>query len=221
MSLVTVGSVVGSPGATTTAFAMVRHRPQTAVLVEADPDGGRVATWLNTDHRPGLIDLLTSVRDLPLDELLAWVQRLDDRSSARVVVAHPSGDIVDRALRAGVQDLVGRLDQMSLDVVCDVGRYRIDSPAGPLIEAASCRVVVTRGSLEQVAVLSHALERLRQWGPLVVAVTGSGPYAAGEVGQALGVVAVDVPGGGAVLPHRRADKAIEQLAQHVWNGVPR
>lgn len=219
MTLVAIGSVVGAPGATSTALALARQHRGHVVLLEADPDGGRLGLRLNVDHRPGLVDLLTSARDLPPDELFGWVQRPDPVSSAQVVAAHPSGDIVERALRSGVHDLVGVLADAPFDVVCDVGRFRIDSPAAPLFAAAARRVIVTRGHLIEVAVLSHALERLRELGPVVLAITGNGPYGAGEVGRALGVPAVGIPHEGTPGPGRRFLRAVDELGAAVWSGV--
>lgn len=216
MTMITVGSVVGSPGATTTALALARRHHRPVVLLEADPDGGRLGLRLNLDHRPGLVDLLTSARDLPPAEVFGWVQRCDPSSSAQVVVAHPAGDIVERALRSGVHDLVRALADTPFDVVCDVGRYRVDSPASPLFTVAARRVIVTRGDLVEVAVLSHALERLRESGPVVVAVTGDGPYGAGEVGRALGVPAVGLPPVGTPGPGRRFVRAVDDLAGALW-----
>jgi hypothetical protein len=218
MTMIVVGSVVGAPGATTTALALARQHDRPVVLLEVDPDGGRLALRLNIDHRPGLIDLLTSARDLPPTELFGWVQRADPSSSAQVVVAHPSGDIVERALRSGVHDLVRVLADTPFDVVCDVGRYRFDSPASPLVAASARRVVVTRGELLEVAVLSHALERLRGLGSVVVAVTGDGPYSAGEVGRALGVPAVGLPAVGVPGPSRRFVRAVDDLRAVSWPG---
>jgi len=220
MTVVTVGSVVGAPGATTTALALARRRTRPVVMLEADPDGGRLALRLDTDHRPGLVDLLTSARDLTAEESFGWVQRPDAQSGARLVIAHPSGDVVERALRAGVRQLVATLRGASFDVVCDVGRYRADSAAGPLAEAAAWRVVVTHGALVEVAVLSHALERLRQLGPVAVVLTGDGPYTAREVAEALDVPTVRLPVPGAV-PGRRYLRALDELSAPLWSEGPR
>ena len=218
MTVITIGSVVGSPGATTTALALVRRHHRPVVLVEADPDGGRLALRLNTDHRPGLVDLLTSARDLDADTLFHGVQRRDPHSSAQVVVAHPAGDIVERALRTGVHDLVTTLRHATFDVVCDVGRYRLDSPAEPLMRMAAWRVVATRGDLGDVAVVAHALDRVKSWGRVMVAVTGRGAYGPHEVSEALGVPTSGIPPVGESLPSRRYLRAIDAMATRLFDG---
>jgi hypothetical protein len=217
MTLITVGSVVGSPGATTTALALARAHTTPVVLLETDPDGGRLATWMRCEHRPGLVDLLASAHALGVGDSFDWVQRPDALSSAQIVMAPPSGEVVDRALRAGLHDLIPPLTAAPFDIVCDIGRYRVDSPVESLIASATCRVIVTRGDLADVAVLSHALERLRPWGASVVAVAGRATYGAGEVEDALTVPTVHLPAVGGVLPNKRYLRALADLAALVWS----
>jgi hypothetical protein len=213
---VTVGSVVGAPGATTTALALVRSRTQPAVLLETDPDGGRLTSWVRVEHRPGTVELLAAARGLETGDALHWVQRPDPASAAHLVVAHPSGELVDRALRSNADDLARLAVGAPFDVVCDVGRYRPDCPTWPLCTAAAWRVVVTRGDLADLAVVSHTVMRLRELGPVLVVVTGDGSYGAGEIANALDVPAVGLPPIGTPVPSRRFLRAIDELNLRLW-----
>lgn len=218
MTTITVGSVVGAPGATTTALALVRHRRTPLLLLEADPDGGRLASWMRVEPRPGTVDLLAAARDLEAGDDFPWAQRSDTQSDSNVVVAHPSGELVDRALRNRAAELARVIAGAPFDVVCDVGRYRVDSPAHPLCLMAAWRVVVTRGDLSDVAVMSHALVRLRELGPVMVVVTGNGPYGADEIAAALEVPVLGLPPVGTPLPSRRFLRAVDELNQRLWAG---
>lgn len=218
MSLVTVGSVTGAPGASTIALALVRCRRQPSVLFEADPDGGCLTSWLGVEHRPGLIDLMAAVHGNQALEPVDWAYRADAPSVAKIVVGHPSGDVMSRALSAGVHDLLRVIETQSCDVVCDVGRYRLDSPAAPLFAAASTRVVVTRGELADLAVLSQALGALRRVGSVMVVVTGAARYGVDEIAEVLEAPTVGVPPVGTPLPSRRYMRAIEALTDRLWNG---
>jgi MinD-like ATPase involved in chromosome partitioning or flagellar assembly len=219
MTLVTVGSVTGAPGASTTALAVVRCRRQPSVLIEADPDGGCLTSWLGVEHRPGLIDLLASVHRNQTPEPFDWVYRGDEHSTAKMVVGHPAGEVMSRALRAGAHDLLRVIEFAALDVLCDVGRYRLDSPAAPLFAAASTRVIVTHGELADLAVLSQTLVSLRREGAVVVVVTGNSRYRVDEIAEVLEVPTVGVPPVGAPLPSRRYMRAIEALTDRLWNGA--
>lgn len=218
MTLVTIGSVTGAPGASTTALALVRGRRRPCLLLEADPDGGCLTSRLGIEHRPGLIDLLASVHRNQSPEPIDWVYRNDAPSSAKLVVGHAAGDVMSRALHAGVHDLLRVIEMVPWDVLCDVGRYRPHSPAAPLFAAASTRVIVTRGELADLAVLSQALGSLRPMGSLMVVVTGATLYRVEEIAEVLEVPTTGVPPVGSPLPSRRYLRAIEVLGERLWDG---
>ena len=59
-----VGSISGSPGATSLAIDLARTcaGATPALLVEVDPDGGRLAARLDLPLRPGLTELAGAAR---------------------------------------------------------------------------------------------------------------------------------------------------------------
>ena len=80
MTLVTVCSVSGSPGATSVAIGLAATWPEPErrrVVVEADPDGGRLGAELGTGVEPGLMALALAARTTALtaDELVDEVPR--------------------------------------------------------------------------------------------------------------------------------------------------
>ena len=69
MTSVAIASVADAPGATTLAVGLVSTWPITsepAVLVEADPDGGRLGSRLGVGVEPGLMSLALASRTSPL-----------------------------------------------------------------------------------------------------------------------------------------------------------
>ena len=65
MTLVAVGSVAGSPGATRFALGLAAAWPDPSrqrVVVEADPDGGRLGAELGVGAEPGLMALALAAR---------------------------------------------------------------------------------------------------------------------------------------------------------------
>ena len=68
MTLVVVGSVAGSPGATRLAIGLAAAWPDAGrrrVVVEADPDGGRLGAELGVGVEPGLMALALAARTAP------------------------------------------------------------------------------------------------------------------------------------------------------------
>jgi len=65
MTVVAVGSVSGSPGATRFVLGLAAAWPDPArarVVVEADPDGGRLGAELGVGVEPGLMALALAAR---------------------------------------------------------------------------------------------------------------------------------------------------------------
>lgn len=153
-------------------------------VVEADPDGGRLAARHNWEVRPGLVELAARMRssDAPIGGIDEFIRRHGDGIS--VVVAPPAAEPVIAAL--GVLSTRPHLLETTLgtDVIVDVGRARPDSPARELIAAADIRLLITRTDLEDVVSVVHRTEHLRSLGDWKV-LTAGGRYGVQEVDRAL------------------------------------
>ena len=160
MSVVAIGSLRGSPGATTLALASVSvwERPgRAAVVVEADPDGGVLAARLGLGHHPCLTELAVRARSGARAELV-WDAAQVRPGGGPVVVSHPSPDQCHATLRSGGTRLAEVLHALTdHDAIVDVGRLRPLSPAVPLVEAADVVLVVMRPRLDDV---DTAVQRL-------------------------------------------------------------
>lgn len=152
-------------------------------VIEADPDGGRLAARHNWEVRPGLVDLVASARS-PHDSRIGddCVRRHGNR--VRVVVAPPSAEAVIATLSVLSErlDRVGEI--LGTDLIVNVGRVRPDSPASDLISRADRRLLVTRTDLEDVVALVHRTEHLRRFGSWNI-LTAGGRYRTGEVDRAV------------------------------------
>src|SRR5260221_13270976 len=72
MPLIAQASVKGSPGVTTTCFALAAAWPaQRRLVIEADPAGGDLGPWLGLPPAPGLTRLAAAARADPTSDL-AW-----------------------------------------------------------------------------------------------------------------------------------------------------
>jgi len=203
-----VGSLHGSPGATTLAMGLGAAWPATTgrarLVMEADPDGGVLAArfdGLRADRT--IADAAVALRrEFDLDRLLSSTRTVWD--GLPVMPAHPSAEQTTAVLiNAADRVAVGLASATELDVIVDVGRLTARSPALPLAHRAVVTLLVSRTRFEDVACLTARARELRGVGvePALVTV-GSRPYDPTEVAEEVGLPLV------ATLPHDPASAAV-------------
>ncbi|TKA12069.1 hypothetical protein [Actinacidiphila oryziradicis] len=216
--LVAVGSVKGSPGATTLALAVAGHWPTAGgvvrpVVVEADPAGGDVAARFALSDTPGLMALAAAVRRAAAPEVVEeCVQVLP---GGVPVVAGPAGGqqaaaaVTLFAGSGGVEALRGGAEAAGT-VLLDLGR--LEEATVALVGAADVLLLVTRGEVEALAhVAARAGDLNAVAAGVELVVVGPSPYPASEIGAALGIGRVHAvpwdPPTAAALAGRAAPKA--------------
>ncbi len=199
MTLVVVGSVAGSPGATRLALGVAAAWPdhgQRRVVVEADPDGGRLGAELGIGVEPGLMALALAARTagLTADDLV-------ERGAAAiadwyVIPAPASAEQTYSALvHAGgaLATVMSRADDGGPLWVVDAGRLSPRSPSLPFATVADCVVIVTAGSFPHLQLVAHRVDTLRTAGCAVsVAVVEPTPWATDEIADFVGADIVAV-----------------------------
>jgi hypothetical protein len=189
VTIFAVGSIHGSPGATTLVVGLGQAWPTTdsrqRLVVEADPDGGVLAARyqdLRADRT--MADAVVAVRrQFELGRLLQCTRSVH---GLPVLPAPPSADQTHSALVAGGDRLAAGLAETdSIDALVDVGRLTARSPALPLAQRAAVTLVVARTRFEDVAALSARVVELRAVGvdPWLVSV-GSRPYDPSRIADA-------------------------------------
>ena len=182
MTLVVTSTTGGLMDLATVSLHIASMWPRPITVVEADPDGGRLAARHDWDVRPGLVDLATAVRSRSdaAPRLAPLLRRHSDDVS--VIVAPPAVEPIMASLPVLAQHR-DRLDEIvGTDVMVVVGRVRPDSPANELARAADLRLLVTRTDLEDVVALVHRSDHLRAIGSWQV-LTAGGRYDAMEVAR--------------------------------------
>lgn len=182
MALVVTSTTGGLMDLATVSLHIASMWPRPITVVEADPDGGRLAARHDWDVRPGLVDLATAVRSRSdsSPRLAPLLRRHSDDVS--VIVAPPAVEPIMASLPVLAQHR-DRLDEIvGTDVMVVVGRVRPDSPANELARAADLRLLVTRTDLEDVVALVHRSDHLRAIGSWQV-LTAGGRYDATEVAR--------------------------------------
>ena len=206
MTVLAVGSVAGSPGATSVAVGLAAAWPEPAtrrVLVEADPDGGRLGVELGIGVEPGLMALALAVRTARLSGSDLVARGAADVGEWHAIPAPPSSEQTHSALVHAAGPLAGAMAAASEAVwIVDAGRLSARSPALPFAKAAATTILVSAGSFAELQLLPHRIEALRSAGcaPSVVVVEPTS-WSAEEVADFAGADVL------AVLPHVSARRA--------------
>ena len=182
MALVVTSTTGGLMDLATVSLHIASMWPRPITVVEADPDGGRLAARHDWDVRPGLVDLATAVRSRSdsAPRLAPLLRRHSDDVS--VIVAPPAVEPIMASLPVLAQHR-DRLDEIvGTDVMVVVGRVRPDSSANELARVADLRLLVTRTDLEDVVALVHRSDHLRAIGSWQV-LTAGGRYESAEVAR--------------------------------------
>lgn len=214
--------------ATTTSLALAATWPQDAgvdgdelvMVVEADPDGGCLAGWLDAPATPSLATIVaaTGSDGRVLQTIATMVHHTV--SGIDVVTCPPRALAAHRAVDEAGVDVLPALARADVLGVTDVGRHRPGGPAAAL-ELAATIVLVHRQRRDSPGAAAVRLERLAEsvemFGStssvLVLALIGDRPFDPGEIvsfvdgtapGAVDGVVTIaDDPLSAAVLAGRR------------------
>ena len=208
MALICFASQKGSPGATMSALAVAAAWPNLAgrvkLLVEADPDGGVLAVRYGLGREPGLLSLVGAGRQgMSRDGLWAHTQRLP--GGLPVVVAPDRPEQTTAALNASGSALGEWLQTLDdVDVIADVGRIGVSSPAVPFATSADLLLMVARPTADQIQPAAERLGTLsRSTRRVGWCLIGTKPYSPEEIEDVHGIKVVgtlaDDPKGAATL----------------------
>lgn len=204
MMLIALGALRSSPGVTTASVAIASCLDG-AVVVEADWDGGVLATRFGLTRELGLASLAAAARTSSDVDLAAHAQRVaggtlvvpgPTSADSAVGIWRSAGDQLASALRASARDR---------PVLVDAGRLSPLAPLGPLLSAADRVVVVARPLVEELHAITANLDRVRSnaSGQVSVLLVGNRTYPAAEVAAQLQVEVL-----GFLAEDRRAADAV-------------
>lgn len=199
MALISLVSLKGSPGVTTTALALAAAWPAPRrLLAEFDPAGGDLEIRLGLPTEGGGLAGLAAAARHPQSRHSPWAFACELAGGVHVLPAPPGADQAGACLRtltaAGVLPrLAAEATAGGSVVIADCGRLdpgAVTTQAGVL---AGVVLVVARPHLSDLAHLAGRLEAISQHATAtgLVLVTGAGlprgdpPYPAAEISQAL------------------------------------
>ena len=184
MSIIVTGTTGGLTDLGTISLHLATMWPTPVTVVEADPDGGRLAARHNWELRPGLAELAAHVRTPATSTLDPQSLRRTYRNDVSVVVAPPSAEQVIAALSI-IAPHTGTLDQvLGTDVIINVGRVRPNTPASDIMRAANTRLLISLTDLDDVVALVHRQPLLKELGEWQVLAAG-GRYKIDELAKAI------------------------------------
>jgi hypothetical protein len=175
MKIVTLASVRGAPGVTTTAL-LLASTVTDAVLVEADLDGGVLAVRYGLGREPGLTTFAAS----SMDDGDGWRAHAQDAGGVPVLVG-PDAQAASASLwRTAGERITHGLAAADGVAVVDAGRLR---SRVPVVTASDLCAVLVCPVAEQLVALTHLLPTLRQAirGQVAAVLVGYGPYRAADV----------------------------------------
>lgn len=184
MALVVVATTGGLMDLGEVSLHIASLWPRAVTVIEADPDGGRLAARHDWDVRPGLVEMTAALRGASDGELdLSSIVR-SHTPQVGVVVAPPAAEPVMAALPVLANRVLELQRRIATDVIVDIGRIRPDSPANALAAGADRRVLVSRTDLEDIVSIVHRSTHLRSLGEWSI-LTAGGRYASSEVDRAI------------------------------------
>ena len=212
--LFAVGSLSGAPGASSLARGLVAVWPSTTahrVVVEMDPDGGRLAAQLGltSEHGVGALASRTRSGGFTVADVLASSSPVGEWS---VVCGPPAMD--EAASVSGfVAQRLGHALHADRDGwwVIDAGRLTQRSPVTALVPVADETLLVSSGLAPDLMLVPARVDALRATGANVsLVIVGSSVWPAAEISA---FAECDVL---AVLPRVRSVPSDVMMSARVW-----
>jgi MinD-like ATPase involved in chromosome partitioning or flagellar assembly len=186
MAIVTVAG----DACTTTAVALAAAWPLSSdsFLIEADPEGGDLAAWLDLPATPSLSTVVTRVLDGSWPEIERHTRLA--ASGLRVLPAPARAVEAQQAVTESARSLVPALAAMRNPVaIVDAGRAPTSPHAHPFIAAAAVIVLVHRQATQSPPAAAVRLQRLADQlealaggsASVVLAVVGGQPFDLPEI----------------------------------------
>ena len=184
MKVISLASVRGAPGVTTTALLLASTFTD-GLVVEADLDGGVLAVRYRLGREPGLTTFAASGHDAEG----GWRAHAQDAGGVPVLVGPDAPGASASLWRTAGERITHKLVAADGVAVVDAGRLR--SPV-PLVAASDLLAVLVNPVADQLVALTHLVPTLRQAvrGRVAVVLVGTGPYGAAEVERSVGVPVV-------------------------------
>jgi MinD-like ATPase involved in chromosome partitioning or flagellar assembly len=194
--LIATISAKGSPGASTLALGLAARWPQRgAVLVEADPAGGDLATRFGLHHKPGLSTMAIDTRNLDAQpQPREWIQRLPCEVPAVLAAPGPAAAASLTTLGGRVPQMLRLLADQHPAVVVDAGRWQPSTPVDCLLMAANVVLLVARPTSDEIRQVDVRIQALRELAADVrlVLVGVHGAWPPREIAEALHVPVAQV-----------------------------
>ena len=181
MKVVTLASVRGAPGVTTTSLLLASTFAD-GLVVEADLDGGVFAIRYGLGREPGL----TTFAAAGPDDGSGWRAHAQDAGGVPVLVGPDAPSASAAPWRTAGDRITHELVASDGVAVVDAGRLRSTSP---IVAASDLLAILVHPVAEQLVALTHLLSVLPHVvrGQASLLLVGHGPYRRADVERSIGV----------------------------------
>lgn len=181
MRIVSLASVRGAPGVTTTTLLLASALPD-GLVVEADLDGGVLAIRYGLGREPGL----TTFAAGGSDDDGGWRAHAQDAGGVPVLVGPDAPGASASLWRTAGERVTHKLVAADGVAVVDAGRLR--APV-PIVAASDLLAVLVNPVADQLVAVTHLVPSLCQAvrGRVGIVLVGDGPYRAVDVESSVGV----------------------------------
>jgi len=219
MALITLCSIKGAPGVSSTALAMTLTWPRPALLVEADSSGGSaIMAGLfrgQVSQKRSLLSMTMAAAHSSVEDVL-WSQclQLPGAEGKTLLSAAPTFAQAQLTKRVWVElaDVLVGLDRGGVDVIVDAGRYATVNAPLALMERSDAVIVMTSAGLPalhaargSVGHLQHHLDVHATGADAVALILREGDQEAYPRAQVASTLRAPVL---ATLPHAPGDAAV-------------
>lgn len=181
MKVISLASIRGAPGVTTTAVLLASTFAD-GLVVEADLDGGVLAVRYGLGREPGLTTFAAGGPGAGE----GWRAHAQDAGGVPVLVGPDAPAASTSVWRTAGERITHKLVAADGVAIVDAGRLR--SPV-PIVAASDLLAVFVNPVADQLVALTHLVPTLRQAvrGRVAVVLVGDGPYGVEDVERAVGV----------------------------------
>ncbi|MCP3876888.1 MAG: hypothetical protein GY701_00615 [Sulfitobacter sp.] len=229
--LISVGSLKGSPGATTFAALLARMWPAEGepvrMLLEADVDGGSLAaSWheaLRTAWSPGVVEFAAAARGESSMVAAFGDNAQPAGAGVGLVPGVPNRATMSAAISSLGDTGLAELARSTGLTVADIGRFR--PPVAGLVRRSQLSVIVCHPTMADAQLLQPMVAELANGGARVGLVTvGDKPYGPAQMADVAGVEAdvvwsIPVDGRTAAMVNQRGLGAKALLGSRLGRAV--
>ena len=209
MTVIAITEAAGTSAATTTALGLAITWPGGVVLVELDPSGGDLASWLDLSESRGIMTLAASPSSHDETGLTTHAQQT--AGGLPVIVAPMRSTEAAVAVPAAAARLTNLVGQSDITIIVDLGRFNAAVlPCDEMLVVVRQSPDSPHATVARIERTAEVVKRATASAPTRLLVVGDVPYRPDDIARHLGIalagtIALD-PTGASLVAGRTATR---------------